>query len=171
MLDQGELMFEVHVPGPPQVWTRTRQVWRRDRGGEQRRTHEHEPAYEQWRRNVLLPALFGRRLQRPLPAPLLAPVRVAVCAVFRRPSRAPSRSIRGQRLRYPWPWTTGRNRSISSHDVDNLAKAVLDGLQYSVPPIRPMLVDDSLVVSLKVSKWYAAVGESPHTEVRVWRMA
>lgn len=54
-----------------------------------------------------------------------------------------------------------RARKSTAPDADNVAKAVLDGLQGVV------YADDSIVVELTVRKWYAAQGDSPRTEVTI----
>ena len=54
-----------------------------------------------------------------------------------------------------------REPRCAKPDCDNLAKAVLDALN------GVLWQDDSQVVELSVSKWYAAGDESPRTTIDV----
>ena len=57
----------------------------------------------------------------------------------------------------------GRYRSIHKPDVDNLCKAVLDG----ITSCESVWHDDCQVVKLTADKWHAAQGEAPFTMVEV----
>ena len=89
------------------------------------------------------------------------PVEVRVVAVFRRVKR-----LKGH----------GRHCHAVAPDSDKVLRNVLDGLHQRTPagnrkPKAGIITDDSRVVSVTISKWYAAEGEEPHTEVsiRPWR--
>lgn len=134
-----------------------------------------DPTYRRWLREAL--ALF--RAAYGLREPIAVPVAVQVDAVFRRPAeRVRAVTVAGRRVRYPWGWTSGRNPYLGQGgDVDNVAGAVLDALQpppgdlaprKKDPPGEPPLVDDRLVVDLHARQWYAAEGEGPCVEVRLW---
>jgi hypothetical protein len=102
------------------------------------------------------------------------PVIAEVLAVVERPPRPPRATIDGQLVVYPWPWTDDRRPALTIGDVDNYAKAMLDILQQTPKPIgmelttTPVLADDRLVVELRARRLYAALGEEPCTEVRLW---
>lgn len=134
-----------------------------------------DPGYRRWLREAL--ALFrGAWGDRPS---IAVPVVAEVVAVFSRPSK-PVRfvTVDGRRIRYPWPWSEDRNPYLGQGgDADNVAGAVLDALQpppkdlqprKKDPPGNPPLLDDRLVVELHARQFYAASGEEPHVEVRLW---
>lgn len=84
-----------------------------------------------------------------------APVPLAVCvvAVLARVGRLDKRGLTAGRV-----WAHG-----STADADNIAKAVLDGMQRG-----GALANDRHVVDVRCRMVYAATGEVAHTEVRVW---
>lgn len=84
---------------------------------------------------------------------LVCPVAVDIVAVFPRlkSSKAPGREVYAVQRR---------------HDVDNLAKSVLDGITKA-----GLWADDGQVADLRVRKVRAATGEAPHVEVTVSRLA
>lgn len=89
--------------------------------------------------------------------PVLAGL-VAIVGVKARPKRKPTD--------YPFDWTRGRNPCVARPDADNLAKNVLDGLQFA-----GVWTDDGVVCGLSVRKFYAAESEGPSTEIVVLDMA
>jgi len=84
--------------------------------------------------------------------PLSGAVSVDVVAVFPRlsTSRAKGREVYAVQRR---------------HDVDNLAKSILDGITKA-----GLWADDGQVADLRVRKVRAALGEAPHVEVTVSRL-
>lgn len=115
-----------------------------------------------------------RELGRPM---IVEPVIAQVVAVFARPQR-PRTTYRatppkvdgvrppGVTRPYSWEWDAGRVPFIGRPDFDNVWKAALD-----VTVRARLLADDSLVVGPAggCARWYAAEGEDPHVEVRLWR--
>lgn len=84
-----------------------------------------------------------------------SPLRLSVQFVFPRPKRLNRKRDPDYRL-----------PMVGTPDVDNLLKAVLDALSSVV------WEDDRQVYQVSdLSKWYAARGETPRTEVMVWREA
>ena len=79
--------------------------------------------------------------------PLGEPCVLLMLAVHQRPGR-----------RFP---DEGRQPFARKPDIDNVVKAIADGMQPQV--IR----DDTLIVEAHVRQVYAAVGESPRVEVAV----
>lgn len=89
-------------------------------------------------------------------APLYGPLRVEIDAVCARPATRPASVDRDA-------WNAGhRIPRIGKPDVDNVAKAVLDGLVKG-----GLVADDTHVTRLTVARWYAARGEGPHVVVEV----
>lgn len=76
-------------------------------------------------------------------------VAVVMEFVLPRPKRIPKR-------------TPGRLPAPVKPDLDNLVKAVLDGVEKA----GAFEVGDGQVVSIMTSKWYAALGEEPCVEVQ-----
>ena len=81
--------------------------------------------------------------------PLLKAVEVQVVFVFARPKGVPKRD------------GIARLRHVSKPDLDNVLKALLDALN------GVLFMDDSQVQVARMEKWKAALGEQPHTLVRV----
>jgi hypothetical protein len=137
-----------------------------------------DPDYRRWLREALaiLRGAWGDR------ETIWQPVFARIDNVFARPSK-PVRhvTVSGRKVAYPWPWTEGRNWYLGTGgDVDNVAGAVMDALQpppndlqprRKDPPGNPPLIDDRLIPWLDARQWYAAVGEEPCTEVRLWSAA
>jgi Holliday junction resolvase RusA-like endonuclease len=94
------------------------------------------------------------------------PMVVQVVAVFARPAKEPrTYTVKSQVLRHPWPWPDGRFIHTGPEDLDNLRKAVLDVMQQA-----GVILDDRLAGEDGNSrKVWAARGEAPCVEVRVWR--
>lgn len=92
------------------------------------------------------------------PAVIDVPVEVTIRAFFKRPqalcrvSKRTGKLLGGHSEEPIWMHTRP--------DVDNVAKAVLDGMQA-------WWLDDSLVVSLVATKQYVAIGDAPCICVRV----
>lgn len=82
------------------------------------------------------------------------PVRVELVAVFPRPKRLCRKKDPQGRL--------FMDSRAAGTDIDNVAKAILDGLQRG-----GLVRDDKQVVELVARKLYAAKGEAPCSEVRV----
>ena len=89
-------------------------------------------------------------------APMSGPLSVQLDVVCARPASRPASVDREA-------WRTGeRVPRIGKPDVDNAAKAILDGMVAG-----GVLVDDTHVTRLVVCRWYAARGEEPHVRVEV----
>lgn len=162
---RGEPVAAFVIAGEPQPWKRPKPM---KIGG--RIAERFQGAYRKWRL-AAIDAVSAWWFGQGNIAPVRSPLMVRVVAVFPRPSSPPAVTIAGEVVRYPWPWTAGRNPALVVGDVDNIAKAVLDIVQREGRGIGPLLVDDRFVVSLEVAKFYAAIGEEPRTEVRIWRAA
>lgn len=87
------------------------------------------------------------------------PIRVMVSAMFSRPKRLLERSRKTNELRHA---SEGRMLHASRPDLDNVVKAVLDGLNRC-----GIWRDDSQVCCIDASKWYAATDEDAHVEVDI----
>lgn len=94
------------------------------------------------------------------------PVIAGVVAVFRRP-RTPRKNYQLKKVvrPYPFEWTEGRVGFVGRPDHDQVVKAGVDVMVQA-----GILCDDPLVVGYApgISRWYAAIGEEPHLEVRLW---
>lgn len=87
---------------------------------------------------------------------MTGPVRLEIVAVMPRPKTLSALSKRtGQPLKDP-----SRAPHTSKPDVDNISKAVMDGM-------KAWWKDDCQVQSLSAIKWTAAFGEQPHYEITV----
>lgn len=94
------------------------------------------------------------------PSPYRGPVAVKFTAVFPRPAKF-CRLSKKDDTKLLGGYTKGRIVYLSRPDIDNISKAILDGLKWA-----NIIYDDTQVVSLDGSRrWYAAIGEEPHTEV------
>lgn len=73
------------------------------------------------------------------------------------------------RLLFVLPKYKTVDREVSRIDVDNLAKLPLDSMtKVKAEDGQPLFwLDDSWVVSLRVSKRFVRDGEQPHTKVRI----
>lgn len=91
-----------------------------------------------------------------------SPIRVMVTAMFSRPKRLLERFKKTNALRHA---CEGRMPHASRPDLDNVVKAVLDGLNRC-----GIWRDDSQVVSIEASKWYAATNEDAHVWVEIGTM-
>ena len=126
--------------------------------------------YKAWKSAAVVDlAGFRRELEaREAPLPLFGAYVVEAVAVFHRPRFAPTyvRTENGRKVRrpYPLPWTDDRRPYLATPDYDNLAKGVGDCLEAA-----KVLSNDSTLFWGTSTKWYAAVGELPHTEIRLWR--
>lgn len=120
------------------------------------------PDWKDWRRYAIdvLREHWGRR------PTLVCPVVVQVVAVFQR-SRRPRKTfdLKGETHPYPYPWTSGRVPYVGRPDFDQVWKAAVDVCVHA-----EILRDDPLVVRDAGSdRVYAAEGEEPCVEVRLWR--
>jgi hypothetical protein len=111
-----------------------------------------------------VPALTAYWLGRPT---LHSPVLASVTAIFHRPLK-PRETYRlnGKDHPYPYDWTPERIPFVGTPDQDQVWKAGLDVLVQA-----GILFDDRLVVgdAGKSRRWYAAEGEQPCVEVRLWK--
>jgi Holliday junction resolvase RusA-like endonuclease len=100
-------------------------------------------------------AMLARAVHQGRP-PIAGAVEVTMLAVWPRPkSRPETASLQ--------TWRTGAAMLKATRpDCDNVAKAILDGLQAG-----GVITDDGQVVRLVVVKHYAAKGEGARVEVRV----
>lgn len=86
--------------------------------------------------------------------PLVGPLSVELDVVCARPASRPASVTREA-------WRTGeRVPRIGKPDVDNVAKAILDGMVAG-----RVLEDDTHVTRLVVCRWYAARDEAAHVAV------
>lgn len=161
----GEELAAFVLEGEPQPWQRPTPGTRRN--GFVQTFHGQ---FAEWRRTAisLMSTWWGRSKSHD---PIREPIVVLVEAVYGRPGFAPTYQIDGHQLHYPFAWESWRLPAVVVGDVDNLAKAVLDAAQHGTQLFGPMLAEDRLVVDLRVRKLYAAEGEQPRTEVRIWRAA
>ena len=92
--------------------------------------------------------------------PLVGPLSVELDVVCARPATRPASVTREA-------WRTGeRLPRIGKPDVDNVAKAILDGMVAG-----RVLEDDTHVTRLVVCRWYAAKGEAAHVGVLVFPLS
>lgn len=143
-------LMRVIVPGEPVPKARPR--FARTHRGVRTYTCKRTVAFE---RSVAL--YVGTGLPRPprasLWAPAGVPVRVDIVAVMKRPQRL-------QRKKDP----PGRVEHAMRPDMDNLIKAILDGIG-----ICPGLwEDDCQVQCIRAEKVYAAKDENPHTLIAIY---
>ncbi len=141
-------MLTFTVPGQPVAQGRGRAVAMRTPFGDRARVVDPEKSRD-WKRTLGTIALEAMRAHSLTPFAAGVPLEVEVVAVFPRPKSTPKRE------------GTERKWRPSKPDADNIAKAVLDGLNGIAYP------DDSAVVVLDVMKLVAAEGEDPHVRVSV----
>lgn len=87
------------------------------------------------------------------------PIRVSITAVFSRPKRLLERFKKTGELRHA---REGRMPHKSRPDLDNVVKAVLDGLNRC-----GIWRDDSQVCCIEAFKWYAATNEDARVFVDI----
>lgn len=135
----------IRIPGPPPLWRRP--IPTRTRG----HLVTHPETVIDERRVEVYARIASQR------SPMLTgPVRLTIEAVYQRPQRRPS-------LVPAEVWATGqRYRHIIDPDATNMLKAVEDGLTRA-----GVWADDNQVCDLRGEQWVAALGEAPHTVVRV----
>lgn len=148
------MTIEFCVPGPPRAKAKRITT----RGGRPRGYLDRDTqAYQEM---VCRAALEARPPD--WPPDYRGPVEVCVVAVFPRPARL-CRVSRRDDTRLLGGISKGRVLYTRRPDLDNVIKSVLDGLKWA-----GVIHDDAQVVSIDGSRrWYAAMGEVPHTEVRV----
>ena len=139
------------VPGKPIPKGRPRASVRGDRV--HMRTPPRTVAYEDAVAWAARHAAFGKALDMVEGTGTARPLAVSIVAVLARVGRLNQRGLTAGRV-----WAHG-----STADADNIAKAVLDGMQRG-----GALANDRHVVDVRCRMVYAAQGESAHTEVRVW---
>lgn len=85
-----------------------------------------------------------------------------IVAIFERPGELLKTVKRTGRHKY----STFRIPYAQKPDADNLAKSVCDAIEKA-----GLFSDDKTIALLTVGKHYAMIGELPHVEVRLWRLA
>ena len=113
-----------------------------------------------WEQTAAAEFAYQHGLHQPFNAPLAA----VIVAVFARPKGLDC-SHKRQPCSCADDWR-GRQPHIGKPDLDNIAKAVGDALQFG-----GVVADDSRIVEMMARKTYGAVGEQPRVEVTVeeWR--
>jgi Holliday junction resolvase RusA-like endonuclease len=122
----------------------------------------HETWYESWLRTTAMLLREWYTDGQPGREPLSCPVVAQVIAVFARPKEKKHVTVDGHRV--PFEWSDGRMWQLGTEDIDNIVKSVLDATVAA-----RVLRDDRLVVLDGGShKVWAADGEEPHVELRIW---
>lgn len=88
-----------------------------------------------------------------------APLSVDILAVFKRPKRLLERYAKTGELKHA---DEGAMLHPGKPDLDNIVKAVLDGMNRA-----GIWLDDSQVACICASKFYAAIGKTPGVHVKV----
>ena len=163
---RGKPIAALRIRGEPRPWSRATPFLKNGV-----MVQRFSGPYAAWRTSAIrhVATWWNRR------EPIRVPVVCSVTSVFERPHE-PVRSVQIDKHRtpYPWAWSEGRNIGLQQGDVDNLAKGILDVLQRVPTPLgmetawTPVLADDRLVVDLRSTRWWAAAGEEPCVEVRLW---
>lgn len=163
---RGKPVAALRLAGEPHPWQRPKPFPLNGRIVER-----FTGSYQVWRTRAIREVASWWNRRETLRMPLVC----SVVSVFPRPERQiRSVTVDGQRLEYPWPWVEGRLVHLGLGDADNLAKGILDVLQRVPTPLgmetawTPLLADDRLVVDLRSTRWWAAEGEEPCTEIRLW---
>ena len=65
-----------------------------------------------------------------------------------------------------WKYSEGRIAHTVKPDLDNVIKATLDAAEKA-----QIFMDDKQVSTITASKFYAALGEPAHVELRLWRVS
>jgi Holliday junction resolvase RusA-like endonuclease len=65
-----------------------------------------------------------------------------------------------------WKYSEGRIAHNVKPDLDNVIKATLDAAEKA-----RIFMDDKQVSTITASKFYAALGEPAHVELRLWRVS
>lgn len=157
----GTLLLAVKLNAAPQRSKHAPTVSRKGRHAG-RPTTRPDPRWAAWR-DAMVIALRSWGAGR---ACIVGPVLVDVQAIFKRPKHPRTDYVLdGVTRPYPYPWTAGRVGFIGDPDHDQVTKAAVDVVKQA-----GLLGDDTLVVGYAggPSRWYAAVGESAHVEVRLW---
>lgn len=92
---------------------------------------------------------FARAFMIPV-KPIGGPVALEIVFIMKRPKSMMSKRYRDDRIFH-----------AKRPDLDNMVKLVADSLQPRI------INDDSQIVMLNASKWYAAKGEEPHTKIMI----
>lgn len=138
------------VPGKPVPKGRPRASVRA--GRVHMRTPPRTVAYEDAVAWAARHAAFGKALDMVEGTGTARPLAVSIVAVLARVGRLDKRGLTAGRV-----WAHG-----STADADNIAKAVLDGMQRG-----GALANDRHVVDVRCRMVYAAAGEAAHTWVTV----
>lgn len=150
----GIPILGLHIPLSPRAAPRPRAVARVGRVGVR-----SPQEYEAWKEDFATLVRNARRGGQPLLLPLV----VSVVAVFARPKRQPQHHVGDAELPMPaWP-DDGRAWHTTRPDADNIEKAVLDACK-----LAGVIADDSIICETRIRKVYAAPGEAPCIELRIY---
>lgn len=94
-------------------------------------------------------------------APAEGPLGLEIVAVFPRTADLLKVGKRTGMHKHP----THRLPYSQKPDADNIAKSACDALQKA-----GVVLDDKLIAVLTIGKHYAAIGEPPHVEIRLWSL-
>ena len=144
-IQRGELLFKATIPGDPVAKGRHRCTCR----GGKPRTYPAKKSAE-WEKSAadFLSILWKRR-----PA-LTMPVSLTITAVAKRPQGLFRRQD-----------PAGRMWKATKPDIDNIAKAVKDGLSKA-----GVIRDDNIVVHAELFDLYASKTEKPCVEVEIFSL-
>lgn len=112
-------------------------------------------------------AALGLRIEyhlasKVIPAsPMIGPLGCEIVAVFTRTAEL-LRHTKAHGFKY----AEGRIAHPVKPDLDNVIKAVLDAAEKA-----QIFTDDKQISTITASKFYAALGEPTHVELRLWRVS
>ena len=93
--------------------------------------------------------------------PLGGPLACEIVAVFTRTAEL----LRHTKA-HGWKYSEGRIPHNVKPDLDNVIKATLDAAEKA-----RIFTDDKQVSTITASKFYAALGEPAHVELRLWKVS
>lgn len=93
--------------------------------------------------------------------PMTGPLGCEIVAVFTRTAEL----LRHTKA-HGWKYSEGRIAHDVKPDLDNVIKATLDAAEKA-----RIFNDDKQVSTITASKFYAALGEPTHVELRLWRVS
>lgn len=94
-------------------------------------------------------------------SPMIGPLGCEIVAVFTRTAEL----LRHTKA-HGWKYSEGRIAHDVKPDLDNVIKAVLDAAEKA-----QIFTDDKQISTITASKFYAALGEPTHVELRLWRVS
>ena len=149
-----ELRF--FVPGKAAAWSRAGLGQNPHTGKPIHFTNKKLKSHEGWVATCCISAARAARWPHVLGKlkPLTGPIVMHLVFLMPRPQRLCRKKDEREQPGRLWCPTNGRN------DIDNLQKAVFDGISKS-----GIWTDDGLVVAVVAQKLYHAIGEGPGTEV------